>query len=85
MCARYAKYSYHENSILTNEEYGVAKCEQLVIPLIIGGSKADRTEFPHMAAIGFGSLTKLTYLCGGTLISDKFVMSAAHCEKDHSR
>lgn len=84
VCAQYAKYSYHEN-YLTNQEYGVAKCEDLVMPLIIGGSKADRTEFPHMAAIGYGTFSKLTYLCGGTLISDKFVLSAAHCEKDHSR
>lgn len=56
-----------------------------MIPLIIGGKKADRTEFPHMAAIGFGAGSEMAFLCGGSLISRKFVMTAGHCMKDRER
>lgn len=50
------------------------------MPLIVGGNRADRTEFPHFAHIGYGSSIKLEYLCGGSLISELFVMTAAHCK-----
>lgn len=59
----------------------LAKCNLAAVPLIIGGSKVERTEFPHMAAIGFGELNHPTYSCGGSLISDRFVLTAAHCMK----
>lgn len=67
-CTQYAKFEYASSAFLSNDGNGIAQCEELVMPLIIGGSKADRTEFPHMAAIGFGSNSKLAYLCGGSLI-----------------
>lgn len=66
-------------------KFGIAKCDSLMLPLIIGGTKVDRTEFPHMVAIGFGQPNDLAYLCGGSLISEKFVMTAGHCTKDRIR
>ncbi|XP_055316725.1 serine protease snake-like isoform X2 [Sitodiplosis mosellana] len=81
---KYTNYAY-EISAWTSLSYGVANCDSYMLPLIVGGTKVDRTEFPHMAAIGFGGPSDLAYLCGGSLISEKFVMSAAHCGKDRIR
>jgi trypsin len=44
-------------------------------PPIVGGSFAAKNEFPHQVAlILFNSVT-----CGGSIISEQFVLTAAHC------
>lgn len=40
-------------------------------------SKAD--EFPHMAAIGVKTNDSIEFFCDGSLISEKFVLTVAHC------
>lgn len=46
---------------------------------ILGGERSDVGEFPHMAAIGYGSLDEIVFRCGGAIISEKYVITAAHC------
>ncbi|XP_012261302.2 serine protease snake-like isoform X1 [Athalia rosae] len=59
---------------------GNGRCEGLHTPLIVGGTKAQQGEFPHMAALGwFNDNNGIQYFCGGTLISEHWVVTAAHC------
>ncbi|XP_055588381.1 serine protease persephone-like [Uranotaenia lowii] len=58
-------------------------------PFVVGGMAASKNEFPHMAALGYlirGFIPKGTsayrFMCGGTLISEQFILTAAHCIND---
>ncbi|XP_050462179.1 serine protease snake-like isoform X1 [Cataglyphis hispanica] len=48
--------------------------------LVVGGTEARPGEFPHMVALGRrNSDETFTLICGATLISHTWVLSAAHC------
>lgn len=55
--------------------------------LIVGGQEAKLKQFPHMVAFGYTNkknIGTIEFHCGGSLISEKFVLTAAHCLKPKS-
>ncbi|KAL3290218.1 hypothetical protein HHI36_023577 [Cryptolaemus montrouzieri] len=57
----------------------VEKCGNNGVPLIVGGAPADPGEFPFMAVLGFDSENGIEWRCGATLISEFYIITAAHC------
>jgi secreted trypsin-like serine protease len=64
------------------------ECGHKVSPLIVGGEMANIREFPHMTAIGYkNNSDKVRWLCGGTILSEQYILTAAHClhDKDYGK
>ncbi|CAH1398755.1 unnamed protein product [Nezara viridula] len=85
MCGVYSKYVYQNVTIapmLPGQKPRIISLQECSIEtLIVGGVDAKTKEFPHMALIGFeeNKRKKIEWVCGGSLISPKFILSAAHC------
>ncbi|XP_039314704.1 serine protease persephone [Solenopsis invicta] len=64
---------------VNHKPINISLCALKTHKLVVGGKKADPKEFPHMAAVGFGDRNNIQWFCGGSLISAKIVLTAAHC------
>lgn len=40
-------------------------------------------KYPHMTRIGFKTESDIMFYCGGSLISETFIISAAHCKRNN--
>ncbi|KAG1696677.1 Clotting factor B [Nymphon striatum] len=52
-----------------------------IVPSVVGGKISQKNGWPWMAAIFTKRGSQKTYLCGGTIINDRYIVSAAHCFK----
>ncbi|XP_050547384.1 venom protease-like [Daktulosphaira vitifoliae] len=80
-CNEYIQYSrdYKNNPVTMNSD------NNFFHVTVVGGKNANPKEFPHMALIGYGkTLESVRWSCGGSLISHRWILSAAHCEKLNS-
>ncbi|BET02096.1 serine protease [Nesidiocoris tenuis] len=89
MCEKYKQYVFREEQVPTltfdPQIEKIDECGRIEQTLIVGGSEAKSKEFPHMALIGYGSQPRIAWLCGGSLISERFILSAAHCSNPGSK
>ncbi|CAG9858892.1 unnamed protein product [Phyllotreta striolata] len=49
---------------------------------IINGTDAELTEFPWMALLSSRQFGSNDFVCGGTIINERYVLTAAHCVID---
>lgn len=81
-CLEYLDFTYETITVFNFTEK-VSTCNDFHLT-VVGGKKAKSGEYPHMALVGYKSeddTDEPQWLCGGAIISMRFILTAAHCIK----
>ncbi|XP_059610639.1 serine protease gd-like [Phlebotomus argentipes] len=63
----------------TDNECGKIHDKFTVTNLMMFGNEMQRGSWPWLVALHAYKTTNLSFICGGTLISERIILSAAHC------
>lgn len=71
----------HTNSIYNYQsDFSFFKQPNLTLPRIVGGQRADISIVPWQVSLQQRTFSSIgLHICGGSIISEKWVLTAAHC------
>jgi serine protease 56 len=76
-------WSFRRNSVKNRwVNFSKQKLRESLIREFLSGANAPRGAYPWLAALGYRT-PSIRFLCGGTLITQKHVLTAAHCNLDN--
>ena len=77
----FSRFKTHKNRAALASSCPITGHDHLLAVRIVGGLEAKIGEYPWLALIGYavGEHGNIQYRCGGSLIGDKYVLTAAHC------